>query len=240
MSVTDVQFWIALLQIIGIDILLSGDNAVVIALAARNLPAKERKWAIIGGTGGAVLLRILFATVIVFLMKVPFLKLVGGILLFWIAIKLLIPENGGDGEDGAEATIKAGPSLMGAIMTIVMADAVMSLDNVIGIAAAAKGDIILLVIGLLVSIPLVVCGSTLVLKLLDRFPILVAGGGALLGWIAGDIAVRDSGIATWIDPLMPAAHYVAAGGAAVLAVAIGHLIARYQAKRHRVIDTASS
>lgn len=236
MSVTDPQFWIALLQIIGIDILLSGDNAVVIALAARNLPAEQRRWAIVGGTAGAVLLRILFATVIVFLMKIPYLQLIGAVLLFWIAVKLLLPEHESEDEHG---NIKAGATLRSAIMTIIMADAVMSLDNVIGIAAAAKGSVALLIIGLLISIPLVVYGSTLVLKLLDRFPIVVTGGGALLGWIAGDIGVRDPGIAKWMAPLMPTAHYVAAATCAVLAVVVGHLIARYQAKRRsRVIDAS--
>jgi len=236
MSVTEPQFWIALLQIIGIDILLSGDNAVVIALAARNLPSHQRRWAIIGGTAGAVGLRILFATVIVFLMKIPYLQLIGAVLLFWIAVKLLMPEHEGEDEHG---NIKAGTTLRGAITTIIMADAVMSLDNVIGIAAAAKGSVELLIIGLLISIPLVVYGSTLVLKLLDRYPLLITAGGALLGWIAGDIAVRDPGIIKWTEPYMPYAHYISAAGCAVLAVAIGHLIARHQAKRRaRVIDTA--
>src|SRR3546814_548758 len=143
------QFFISLLQIIWIDILLSGDNAVVIALACRSLPANQKKWGIICGAGAAIVLRIIFAVFVVFLLGVPYLKIVGGVLLFWIAVKLVLPEEGGDGE-----SITGGSSLFSAIRTIVIADAVMSLDNVIAIAAASHGRVELLILGLLLSIPL--------------------------------------------------------------------------------------
>src|SRR3546814_4948693 len=147
----DQQFFISLLQIIWIDILLSGDNAVVIALACRSLPPNQKKWGIICGAGAAIVLRIIFAIFIVFLLTVPYLKIVGGILLFWVAVKLVLPEEGGEGEG-----ISGGSSLWSAIRTIVIADAVMSLDNVIAIAAASHGRIELLILGLLISIPLIV------------------------------------------------------------------------------------
>src|SRR3546814_456606 len=196
----DQQFFISLLQIIWIDILLSGDNAVVIALACRSLPPNQKKWGIICGAGAAIVLRIIFAIFIVFLLTVPYLKIVGGILLFWVAVKLVLPEEGGEGEG-----ISGGSSLWSAIRTIVIADAVMSLDNVIAIAAASHGRIELLILGLLISIPLIVYGSTLVLKALDRFPLLITAGGALLGWIAGEVIVTDPVVVDWVDR---AAHYL--------------------------------
>lgn len=240
MSITDVQFWIALLQIIGIDILLSGDNAVVIALAARNLPPRERKLAVVLGTGGAVVMRIVFATIIVYLLQIPYLKLVGAVLLFWIAIKLLVPEEGGT--EGKEGKIKAGPTLLAAMGTIMLADAVMSLDNVIGIAAAAKGSVLLLVIGLAISIPLVVYGSTLMLKLLDRYPWLVMLGSGLLGWVAGEIAVGDPFSAKWIATILPnlspaVVHYGAAVIGAVFVLVVGYPIA--QRKKARIMKASA-
>ncbi len=237
MAVTDAEFWVALLQIIGINILLSGDNAVVIALAARNLPAKQQRIAVIGGTLGAVVMRIAFTAVVVYLMTIPYLKLIGSALLFWIAVKLLIPEEG----DGAgEGKVKAGTSIGGAITTIMIADAVMSLDNVIGIAAAAKDSMTLIVIGLAISIPLVVYGSTLMIKLLDRYPILVTGGGALLGWIAGDIAVTDPAVESFFAPYEPMIHYVIAIGGAVLVVLVGTWLARRKEARQRKVEIVAS
>ena len=153
------------MQIIWIDLLLSGDNAVVIALACRRLPEQQRKWGIILGSGAAIVLRVVFAIFILYLLDVPYLKLVGALLLVWIAVKLVLPEDMAD-----EGDVAGSDNLWNAVRTIVIADAVMSLDNVIGIAAAAKGDVVLIVIGLLVSIPLIVYGSTLILKALDRFP----------------------------------------------------------------------
>ena len=182
----DSQFWIGLMQIIWIDLLLSGDNAVVIALACRRLPEQQRKWGIILGSGAAIVLRVVFAIFILYLLDVPYLKLVGALLLVWIAVKLVLPEDMAD-----EGDVAGSDNLWNAVRTIVIADAVMSLDNVIGIAAAAKGDVVLIVIGLLVSIPLIVYGSTLILKALDRFPQIAFVGGALLGYIAGEIVITD-------------------------------------------------
>ncbi|CAA0089024.1 Uncharacterised protein [Starkeya nomas] len=185
MDFTSPVFWVSLLQIIWIDLLLSGDNAVVIALACRSLPEKQRKWGILLGAGAAVGLRILFALAVSFLLGVPFLKVVGAVLLFWIAIKLVLDE-GGEGHH-----VESADSLWKAVRTIAIADAVMSLDNVVAIAAAARGHAELFIFGLLLTIPLIVFGSQLILKLISRFPILVWFGAALLGWIAGEMLVSD-------------------------------------------------
>jgi YjbE family integral membrane protein len=178
-------FWVALLQIIWIDLLLSGDNAVVIALACRSLPEKQRKWGILLGAGAAVGLRILFALAVSYLLGVPLLKVVGALLLFWIAIKLVLDE-GGEGHH-----VEGADSLWKAVRTIAIADAVMSLDNVVAIAAAARGHAELFIFGLLLTIPLIVFGSQIILKLISRFPILIWFGAALLGWIAGEMLVSD-------------------------------------------------
>jgi len=182
--------WAAVFQIIMIDILLGGDNAVVIALACRNLPAKQRMQGILWGTAGAIVLRVILIFFALTLLSVPYLKIVGALLLVWIGVKLLIPE------DDAHANIQGGGSIMSAIKTIIIADFVMSLDNVIAIAGAAQQadeahQIGLVIFGLIVSVPIIVWGSTLVLKLIDRFPIVVMFGAALLGWIAGGMLVTD-------------------------------------------------
>ncbi len=183
------EYWLAVLKIIWIDILLSGDNALVIALACRSLPQQQRKWGMILGAGAAVTMRILFATVIVTLMTIPYLKLVGGLALLIIAAKLIVPDN----ESADE--VDAASGLLQAVRLIVVADIVMSLDNVIAIAAAADGSITLLVFGLLVSIPLIIAGATLIIAVLDRLPILVWAGAALLGWIAGHVIATDIAVA---------------------------------------------
>lgn len=233
----DQQFFISLLQIIWIDILLSGDNAVVIALACRSLPANQKKWGIICGAGAAILLRIIFAIFVVFLLTVPYLKIIGGVLLFWIAIKLVLPEEGSEGD-----SVGGGSSLFAAIRTIVIADAVMSLDNVIAIAAASHGRIELLVLGLLISIPLIVYGSTLVLKALDRFPLLITAGGALLGWIAGEVIVTDPVIVEWVAREAHYLHdwYVASIVGAVFVVGVGLGLRRViEARRRQKLDIVS-
>ncbi|WP_020178482.1 TerC family protein [Methylopila sp. M107] len=178
-------FWVGLMQIIWIDLLLSGDNAVVIALACRKLPAHQRKMGILLGAGAAVGLRIIFAFFITFLLGVPFLKIAGGVLLFWIAIKLATDEH----EEHSD--VAASENLWGAVRTIAIADAVMSLDNVVAIAAAAKGHPELFIFGLLLTIPLIIAGSTLLSAILQKYPILVWLGAALLGWIAGEMIVND-------------------------------------------------
>jgi YjbE family integral membrane protein len=185
------EFWIAVGQIIMIDILLGGDNAVVIALACRKLPPKQRTQGILWGTAGAIVLRVILIFFALQLLAIPFLKLVGAILLVWIGVKLLAPED-----EGGHANIEGSDRLWGAVKTVIVADLVMSVDNVIAIAGAAEtagGDhtMPLVIFGLLVSIPIIVWGSQLVIKLMDRYPMIITLGAMLLGWIAGTMAVGD-------------------------------------------------
>jgi YjbE family integral membrane protein len=179
-------FWLAALQIMGINILLSGDNAVVIAMACRGLPPKERFWGMILGAGAAAVLLILFTGIVATLMELPYLKLAGGLALFWVAIKLVAPQ-----EHDPEDTPEAVEDLWRAVRVVVVANIVMSLDNVIAVAAAAKGNYFLLALGLAVSIPVVIAGSALFLAIIERFPVVIWGGGALLGWIAGSLLPDD-------------------------------------------------
>jgi YjbE family integral membrane protein len=206
----DSTIWVALTQIIIINILLSGDNAVVIALASRKLPHKQQKAAILFGSMGAIGLRIVLTFFAVMLLGVPYLKLVGAVLLLWIGAKMLVDDEG-------EGELHAHDHLWGAIRTIIIADFVMSLDNVIGVAAAAKGNVALLVIGLVISIPLIVYGSTLVLKLMRRFPVVVTLGAGLLGWVAGEMAVEDQSVGAWVEAN---AHYLHTLVPIVCAVAV--------------------
>src|SRR5256886_16220963 len=186
------QFWLGLGAIIWVNIILSGDNAVVIALAARSLPRHQQNKAIIWGAGAAVVLRIVLTIVAVELLKLSYLKLIGGALLFWIAVKLLVPEDGdGDG-------VKSSSHLLGAIKTILIADLVMSLDNVIAVAAVAKGSIVLLVLGLVISIPLVVFGATILMKLMETYPVIITVGAALIGYVAGEMLVTDPVAVEWL------------------------------------------
>jgi len=184
-------FWVGLAKIIGVNIVLSGDNAVVIALAARSLPPKQQKQAIFWGAGAAIVLRIILTVFAVALLTFPWLKLVGAALLLWIGVKLLIPEEGGE-------DINASDSLIAAIKTILIADLVMSLDNVIAVAAAAGGSLVLLILGLAISIPLVVFGATLLIKVMERWPIIITLGAALLGFVAGEMAITDPAIGNWV------------------------------------------
>jgi YjbE family integral membrane protein len=187
-------FWIGLLKIIGVNIVLSGDNAVVIALAARSLPAKQQKQAVLWGSAAAIVMRVVLTLFAIALLQLPWLKLVGSLLLFWIGIKLLIPEE--DGED-----IQASDQLLAAIKTILIADLVMSLDNVIAVAAAAGGSLTLLILGLAISIPLVIFGATLLLKLMERFPVIITIGAGLIGWVAGEMLVADHALEPWLSAL---------------------------------------
>ena len=184
------EFWVAVGQIIMIDILLGGDNAVVIALACRKLPPAQRTQGILWGTAGAIILRVVLIAFALTLLSIPFLKVVGGLLLVWIGVKLLVPE------DDAHGNVKGGTSIVAAIKTIIIADFVMSLDNVIAIAGAAQNahadhQIGLVIFGLVVSVPIIIWGSTLVLKLIDKYPLVVTFGAALLGWIAGGMLITD-------------------------------------------------
>lgn len=183
------SFWVAVGQIIWINVLLSGDNALVIALACRGLQPRQRLWGMVFGAGAAVILRIVFTGIVATLMELPFLKLVGGLALLVIAAKLLVPEDE-DGEDG----IQAAAHLMAAVQIVVVADIVMSLDNVIAVAAAANGSVPLLIFGLAISIPLIVAGAALIMAVLTRLPILVWAGAALLGWIAGGVIATDPAV----------------------------------------------
>jgi len=184
-------FWIGLLKIIGVNIVLSGDNAVVIALAARSLPQKQQKQAVIWGAGAAVVMRIILTIFAVALLGLPWLKIIGSLLLFWIGVKLLIPEEGED-------EIEASDQLLAAIKTILIADLVMSLDNVIAVAAAAGGSYTLLILGLAISIPLVIFGATLLIKLMERFPVIITVGAGLIGWVAGEMLVADKALQGWL------------------------------------------
>jgi YjbE family integral membrane protein len=190
--VIEAAFWVALLKIIGVNIILSGDNAVVIALACRSLPKHQQKWGVALGAGTAVVLRIIFTVFIAYLLTIPYLKIVGGLLLFYVGYKLMLGDDDGDEVDAAS-------NLWHAVRIVVIADAVMSLDNVIAVAAAAQGDYVLLVLGLLISIPLVVYGATLLIRLIERFPVIVPGGAALIGFIGAEVMVADPVIATWIE-----------------------------------------
>jgi YjbE family integral membrane protein len=221
--------WGAVFQIIIIDILLGGDNAVVIALACRNLPAAQRTRGIVWGTLGAIVLRVVLIAFAVALLDVPLLKFAGGLLLLWIGVRLLAPAH------DAHENIKPADKLLAAIKTIIIADAVMSLDNVIAIAGAAEQAdpqhrIALVIFGLAVSIPLIVWGSQLVLRLLDRFPVVITLGAALLGWIAGGLIINDPAGDRWPVLDMPAAEYGMSLACALFVVIAGHLVKRRNAR----------
>jgi YjbE family integral membrane protein len=192
-ELTTPQFWVAVVEIIAVNILLSGDNAVVIALACRNLAQRQRVQGILWGVLGAILLRIVLTFFAMSLLVYPWIRLVGAALLIWIGIKLIAED------DGAEHKIKASDRLLTAVGTIIVADLVMSLDNVVAVAAAAKGDVPLLIFGLVISIPIVIVGSQIIMRLIERFPVLVLAGGGLLGYIAGEMAVDDPVVKPWID-----------------------------------------
>lgn len=226
MSFSSPEFWVALLQIIGVNIVLSGDNAVVIALAARSLPPAQQKKAVAWGSGAAVVMRIVLTIIAVELLRLPYLKLIGAVLLLWIALQLLMPEHEGEGEAAGSGSLAA------AIKTILIADLVMSLDNVIAVAAAAKGSVTLLIIGLAISIPLVVFASTLLLKLMGRFPVIITIGAGLLGWVAGEMAISDPAVKEWVDTQMSYLHYVAPALGAAGVIALGKFLAgRAEAKQ---------
>ena len=211
------DFWIGLLKIIWINIILSGDNAVVIALAARSLPPHQQTKAVLFGSGAAVLMRIGLTVVAVQLLALPYLQIVGGMLLLWIGVQLLGDEDEGEGE------AKEYGSLLAAVRTILIADLVMSLDNVIAVAAAAKGSMTLLILGLAISIPLVIFGSTLMIKLMERFPIIVVLGAALIGWVGGETIISDTVLKGLLvaDPWL---HYAAAAAGAAFVIAVGKML----------------
>ena len=225
-------FWFAVVQIIFINVLLSGDNAIVIAMACRGLPPPQRRWGLIIGAGLAALLRIVFTVLLASLLMLPYLKLIGGAGLLYISAKLLVPEAADRNE------IEAVAHLWRAVAVVVVADIIMSFDNVVAIAAAARGDYVLLAIGLAISIPLLIAGAALIAALLDRYPIFIWLGAALLGWIAGETLATDTAVPTRLAPLGDAAlrqvEFAGAAAGAALAVAAGGLWQRLRESRaHR-------
>jgi YjbE family integral membrane protein len=242
-ELTTQVFWIGLLKIIGVNLILSGDNAVVIALAARSLPQRQQKAAVLWGSGAAVAMRIVLTIFAVALLTLPWLKLVGSLLLFWIGIKLLLPEEG-------DENINASDNLISAIKTILIADLVMSIDNVIAVAAAAQGSMTLLVLGLAISIPLVIFGSTLLLHLMERWPVIITIGGGLLGFVAGEMLVTDPALTRFLTGMgvtfTEGKPYVAAINleivcgivGAVIVIAAGTLIGKRRAMKAAVHEAA--
>ncbi len=220
------QFWLAALEIIVINVLLSGDNAVVIALACRNLPPKQRKWGVIWGAAGAIVLRIVLTFFAISLLQLPYLKIVGGVLLLWIGVKLIAEED--EDEAAGEDSVRASDKLLAAVRTVIIADLAMSIDNVLGVAAAAKGSLLLLVFGLAVSIPLVIAGSQIIIRLVERIPLLILAGGGLLGFVAGEMLVEDVAIAPWITANAHVLHWIVPAGGIVLVVGV----AKWMQRRH--------
>jgi YjbE family integral membrane protein len=241
------DFWIAVGQIIMIDILLGGDNAVVIALACRKLPPAQRTKGIIWGTAGAIVLRVILIFFALTLLAIPFLKIVGALLLVWIGVKLIAPDD-----EDAHGDIQASDKLWAAVKTVIIADLVMSVDNVIAIAGAAEGaggdhKMPLVVFGLLVSIPIIVWGSQLVIKLMDRFPMIITVGGMLLGWIAGTMAVTDPAVlpylptvaaqkAGMLPEVIGSIRYGAGVAGALLVLGLGMLVKQRRAARAAAAD----
>jgi YjbE family integral membrane protein len=224
-------FWLDVLKIIVIDIMLSGDNAVVIALACRSLPDAQRKKGIFYGVLGAIALRITLTFFAVNLLSLPYLKVAGAVMLMWIGVKLILPD-----EEHSDDSVKAATRLWGAVRTILIADFIMSLDNVLGVAAAAHGNVLLLAFGLVVSIPLVAWSSQLVLKVLDRFPVVIYLGGALLGYVAGEMLLADEAAKHWLEHLPEAWHWLPSAVGALLVVSLGKILALRQMATAKAID----
>lgn len=228
-SLGQAAFWIAALRIVAINMLLSGDNVVVIALACRGLRRRQRLWGIAIGAGLAIILRVIFAGVVAEFMAQPYLKIAGGLGLFYIAIKLLLPE------EPDETEVQAAAHLWRAVRIVVVADLIMSFDNALGIAMAAEGNLALIVIGLAISIPIIIGGAALITALLERFPILIWLGSALLGWVAGEAVVTDTAVATALSgvfsaPMVRGLQWSASGAGVVLVLVIGAVWRRYLAK----------
>jgi YjbE family integral membrane protein len=222
-------FWTGFIAIIGIDIILSGDNAVVIALAARSLPPKQQKAAVFWGAGAAVMLRVMMAAVALQLLRLPYLKLAGGAMLLWIAVKLLTPAD-------EDHNIAPADHLAAAIKTIVVADFVMSLDNVVAVAGAAKGSVLLLALGLIISIPLVVFGATMLMKWMERWPVIITIGSAILGWVAVEMLITDPVVAPYLHDTPGYVHYLMSAVGAVFVVAVG----KWFALRNRIARSTAA
>ena len=214
-------FFIALVQIVAIDIVLGGDNAIIIALACRNLPKKQKRLGILWGTAGAIILRVILVFFASALMTTPGLRLIGGELLLWIGIKLLTDQAG----DELEGKIAQKGSLLGAIQTIIIADFVMSLDNALAIAAASRGSMFLVVFGLVVSVPIIIGGSAIILKMMERYPFIITLGAGLLGWLGGDLIANDKINATILPAIILQSPWILAMTGAVIVVGLGSLMA---------------
>ena len=212
-------FFIALVQIVAIDIVLGGDNAIIIALACRNLPPKQKRLGILWGTAGAITLRVILVFFASALMTMPGLRLIGGVLLLWIGVKLLTDQAGNE----LEGKIAEKGSLLGAIQTIIIADFVMSLDNALAIAAAAKGSMFLVVFGLIVSVPIIIGGSAIILKMMERYPFIITLGAGLLGWLGGDLIANDKVNETILPVIILQSPWIAAIAGAGIVVGLGHL-----------------
>jgi YjbE family integral membrane protein len=219
--VTDPEFWVRVLGIVLIDLTLAGDNALVIALAVRRLPPRQQFWGRLGGTFGAVALRLAFIAIISQLLKIPFLQAAGGLLLIWIAIKLVR-----HGESDEHGKVRAGTSLWEAVWIIIVADAIMSLDNVLAVAGAAHGNLALVIFGIGLSIPIVIWGSGLLARLMGRFEWIVWIGGGVLGWVAAEMILKDSLVHGWIEPWVPVLHWVAPAALGVALTGLGWWMAR--------------
>jgi YjbE family integral membrane protein len=227
----------SLLEIIGVNIVLSGDNAVVIALASRTLPRDQRRMAIVLGSAGAILMRVVLTVVAAELLQLPWLRLAGALLLLWIGVRMLLDSGGEHDTEAAKAS-----GLWAAIRTILVADVVMSLDNVLGVAAAAHGQLSLLIVGLVISIPLIVFGSALILRIMDRFPLLVTLGAGLIGYVAGEMLVDEPVLEAWLPAGEPLVRYGVPVASALVVVLAGHLIAARGARSRgqQVIDLNGS
>ena len=223
MEVLTAEFWGRWLAIVIIDLSLAGDNALVIALAVRTLPPRQQFYGRIGGTFGAVALRLVFIAIISQLLRIPFLQAVGGVILIWIAVKLVRQDAGG-GEGGHR--VRQGTTLREAVWIIIVADVIMSLDNVLAVAGAAQGDLILVAFGIGLSIPIVIWGSGLLARLMTRYQWIVWLGGGILGWVAGEMIVKDRIVHGWIEPWARVLHYGASGALFVALTVLGWWLAR--------------
>jgi YjbE family integral membrane protein len=225
---------VALIQIMLINVVLSGDNAVVIALACRRLSPRHQKVAFIWGSVGVVILMVALTGIVAYLLTLPYLEIVGSAMLMWIGIKLLVAEDeGDDGKVDQKATLGA------AIRTIIIADMIMSLDNVLAMAAAAHGHLWMLIVGLVITVPVILFGSALLMKLMERFPIFVMVGAALIGWVAGEMVISDPAIKDWVDVNAAILHSVSPIFCAAFVIATGKILERTQAKRRREVVVTS-
>jgi YjbE family integral membrane protein len=225
---------IALLQIMLINVVLSGDNAVVIALACRRLTPRHQRIAFIWGSVGVVVLMVALTGIVSYLLQLPYLEMVGSGMLLWIGVKLLIGE--GEGEDGG---VEQKSTLGAAIRTIIIADMIMSLDNVLAMAAAAHGHIWMLIVGLFITVPVILFGSALLMKLMERFPVLVMVGAALIGWVAGEMVISDPAIKSWVDVNAAILHSVSPIFCAAFVIATGKILERVNTRRRETAAAAS-